>query len=95
MATAQAGLWKRHEVFEKNSIILLLGALLVVAIGGLVEITPLFYLKSTVETVEATPPSARTRSPRASAAACAIRKGSRTTSRRVSGTPMRSTARGS
>ena len=56
MATAQAGLWKRHEVFEKNSIILLLGALLVVAIGGLVEITPLFYLKSTVETVEGVRP---------------------------------------
>ncbi len=56
MATAQPGLWKRHEVFEKNSIVLLIGALLVVAIGGLVEITPLFYLKSTIETVEGVRP---------------------------------------
>ncbi|WP_336490524.1 cytochrome-c oxidase, cbb3-type subunit II [Methylobacterium nigriterrae] len=56
MATAQPGLWKRHEIFEKNSIILLIGALVVVAIGGLVEITPLFYLKSTVENVEGVRP---------------------------------------
>ncbi|WP_449411350.1 cytochrome-c oxidase, cbb3-type subunit II [Methylobacterium komagatae] len=56
MATAQPGLWKRHEVFEKNSIVLLIGALLVVAIGGLVEITPLFYLKSTIEKVEGVRP---------------------------------------
>ncbi|TGD98373.1 cytochrome-c oxidase, cbb3-type subunit II [Methylobacterium nonmethylotrophicum] len=56
MATAQPGLWKRHEVLEKNSIILLIGALLVVAIGGLVEITPLFYLKSTIEKVEGVRP---------------------------------------
>lgn len=56
MATAQPGLWKRHEIFETNSVILLLGALCVVAIGGLVEITPLFYLKSTIETVEGVRP---------------------------------------
>lgn len=56
MATAQPGLWKRHEIFETNSIVLLIGALLVVAIGGLVEIAPLFYLKSTVETVEGVRP---------------------------------------
>lgn len=56
MATAQPGLWKRHEIFEKNSIVLLIGALLVVAIGGLVEIAPLFYLKSTVEKVEGVRP---------------------------------------
>ncbi len=34
--------WARHQVFEKNSIILVVGILLVIAIGGLVEITPLF-----------------------------------------------------
>jgi cytochrome c oxidase cbb3-type subunit 2 len=56
MATAQPGLWKRHEIFEKNSILLLIGALIVVAIGGLVEITPLFYLKSTVEKVDGVRP---------------------------------------
>ncbi|MBE7202818.1 MAG: cytochrome-c oxidase, cbb3-type subunit II [Parafilimonas terrae] len=56
MATAQPGLWKRHETLERNSIALLLCALVVVAIGGLVEITPLFYLKSTVEKVEGVRP---------------------------------------
>ena len=44
--------WARHQVFEKNSIILVVGILLVIAIGGLVEITPLFYLKSTIEVVD-------------------------------------------
>ncbi|MFN7165690.1 MAG: cytochrome-c oxidase, cbb3-type subunit II [Pannonibacter sp.] len=43
--------WNKHEVFEKNSMILLVGILLMVAIGGLVEIVPLFYLKSTIEKV--------------------------------------------
>lgn len=41
--------WKKHEVFEKNSFVLLVGILVAVAIGGLVEIAPLFYLKSTIE----------------------------------------------
>ena len=44
--------WTRHHIFEKNSIILVVGILLVIAIGGLVEITPLFYLKSTIEVVD-------------------------------------------
>lgn len=41
-----------HGHFEKNSIVLLIGILIVVSIGGLVEIAPLFYLKSTIEKVE-------------------------------------------
>lgn len=41
----------KHAIFERNSILLLIGILIVVAIGGLVEIVPLFYLKSTIETV--------------------------------------------
>ena len=45
-------LFDKHKVFEKNSILLTVGVLVVVAIGGLVEIVPLFYLKSTIETVE-------------------------------------------
>ncbi|MGA8414701.1 MAG: cytochrome-c oxidase, cbb3-type subunit II [Xanthobacteraceae bacterium] len=45
-------LWTKHAIFEKNSIILLIGILVVIAIGGLVEIVPLFYLKSTIETVD-------------------------------------------
>ncbi|WP_269583315.1 cytochrome-c oxidase, cbb3-type subunit II [Roseibium sp. Sym1] len=44
--------WKKHEVFEKNSFVLLVGILVMVAIGGLVEIAPLFYLKSTIEKTE-------------------------------------------
>jgi cytochrome c oxidase cbb3-type subunit 2 len=44
--------WTRHHIFEKNSIVLILGILVVIAIGGLVEITPLFYLKSTIEVVD-------------------------------------------
>ena len=44
--------WNRHKIFEKNSIVLIAGILVVIAIGGLVEITPLFYLKSTIEKVE-------------------------------------------
>lgn len=42
----------KHESFEKNSIFLVIGILIVVSIGGLVEIAPLFYLKSTIEKVE-------------------------------------------
>src|SRR6202795_4246388 len=45
-------LWQKHAIFEKNSIILVIGILIVIAIGGLVEITPLFYLKSTIEVVD-------------------------------------------
>ena len=49
-------LWHKHKIFETNSIILVLGILFVVAIGGLVEIAPLFYLKSTIEKVEGVRP---------------------------------------
>jgi cytochrome c oxidase cbb3-type subunit II len=49
-------LWTRHAIFEKNSIILVIGVLIVIAIGGLVEITPLFYLKSTIEQVDGVRP---------------------------------------
>lgn len=45
-------LWTRHQALEKNSIILALAILVVVSIGGLVTIGPLFYLKSTIEKVE-------------------------------------------
>jgi cytochrome c oxidase cbb3-type subunit 2 len=49
-------LMDKHGVFEKNSIVLLVGILIMVAIGGLVEIVPLFYLKSTIEKVEGVRP---------------------------------------
>lgn len=44
-------IWTRHQVLEKNSILLIIGILLVISIGGLVEILPLYFLKSTIETV--------------------------------------------
>ena len=42
----------RHEIFEKNSIILLIGILIVVSIGGIVQIAPLFWVDSTIEKVK-------------------------------------------
>jgi cytochrome c oxidase cbb3-type subunit 2 len=45
-------LWRRHQALEKNSILFLICVLIVIAIGGLVEIVPLFYLKSTIEKVD-------------------------------------------
>ncbi|MEP1931533.1 MAG: cytochrome-c oxidase, cbb3-type subunit II [Roseibium sp.] len=44
--------WNKHQIFEKNSFVLLIGILVAVSIGGLVEIAPLFYLKSTIEKTE-------------------------------------------
>src|SRR5579864_3682141 len=49
-------LYSKHAIFEKNSIILVIGILIVIAIGGLVEIVPLFYLKSTIEKVDGVRP---------------------------------------
>jgi cytochrome c oxidase cbb3-type subunit 2 len=49
-------LWTKHAIFEKNSIILVIGILIVIAIGGLVEIAPLFYLKSTIEKADGVRP---------------------------------------
>jgi cytochrome c oxidase cbb3-type subunit II len=48
--------WTKHQIFEKNSFVLLIGILVMVAIGGLVEIAPLFYLKSTIEETEGVRP---------------------------------------
>jgi cytochrome c oxidase cbb3-type subunit 2 len=44
------------KLLETNSIILLLGVLLMISVGGLVEIVPLFYLKNTIEQVEGVRP---------------------------------------
>ena len=49
-------LWQRHQVFEKNSIILVIGILVAISVGGLVEVLPLFYLKSTIEKVDGVRP---------------------------------------
>jgi len=42
----------RHEIFERHSMLLLIGILIVVAIGGAVEIAPLFWVNGTVEKVD-------------------------------------------
>ena len=42
----------KHKILETNATLLLVGSLLVVTIGGIVEIAPLFYLQNTIETVE-------------------------------------------
>ena len=41
-----------HKKIERNSILLLVLALLTVSVGGLVEIVPLFFIKSTIEEVK-------------------------------------------
>ena len=45
-----------HGKIERNSILLLIGILIVVSIGGIVEIAPLFYLDSTIEKVKGVRP---------------------------------------
>ncbi|WP_421694674.1 cytochrome-c oxidase, cbb3-type subunit II [Aestuariivirga sp.] len=42
----------KHETLEKNATLLLIFSFLVVTIGGLVQIVPLFYLQNTIEKVE-------------------------------------------
>ena len=43
------GILDKHKILEKNATLLLVGSLLVVTIGGIVEIAPLFYLQNTIE----------------------------------------------
>ena len=47
-----AGLFAKHHILEKNPILLAIAILIVVAIGGIVQIVPLFYLQSTIEKVD-------------------------------------------
>lgn len=56
MATKQSWLFRNHKFFERHSYILLAGILVAVAIGGIIEIVPLFYLKNTIERVEGVRP---------------------------------------
>lgn len=42
----------KHEIVEKNAFLLMVLSLLVVSIGGIVEIAPLFYLENTIEKVK-------------------------------------------
>ena len=41
-----------HGFFERHSIALLIGIVIVVSIGGLVEIAPLFFIENTIEKVD-------------------------------------------
>lgn len=50
------GILDKHQVLEKNATLLLVGSLLVVTIGGIVEIAPLFYLQNTIEKVDGVRP---------------------------------------
>ncbi len=45
-------LMDKHALIERNATLLLVGSFLVVTIGGIVEIAPLFYLENTIEKVE-------------------------------------------
>ena len=42
---------EKHKILEKNATLLMVFSFLVVTIGGIVEIAPLFYLQNTIETV--------------------------------------------
>mgnify|MGYP006277161587 FL=1 len=44
--------WKHHAIIEKNATLLLILSFVVVTVGGIVEIAPLFYLQNTIEKVE-------------------------------------------
>ncbi len=43
---------EKHAILERNATLLLIFSLLVVSIGGIVEIAPLFYLENTIEEVD-------------------------------------------
>jgi len=44
--------FKHHKHLERNATLLMVCSLIVVMIGGIIEIAPLFYLKNTIEKVE-------------------------------------------
>jgi cytochrome c oxidase cbb3-type subunit 2 len=60
---SKPSLLDRHRKIERNATLLLVFSFLVVTIGGIVEIAPLFWLENTIEEVEGVRPS----SPRARA----------------------------
>lgn len=42
----------KHDVFERHSIVFMIAMLIVISIGGIVELVPLFFLESTIEKVQ-------------------------------------------
>ncbi|MDR3508753.1 MAG: cytochrome-c oxidase, cbb3-type subunit II [Caulobacteraceae bacterium] len=49
-------MWKHHFWLERHSLLLVIGIIIVISIGGIVEISPLFYLESTIEKVQGVRP---------------------------------------
>ncbi len=47
---------KHHKKIERNSIFLLIGTIIVISIGGLIEIVPLFRIETTIEKVSGVRP---------------------------------------
>jgi len=50
------GILGKHAILERSPTLLLVSSLLVVTVGGIVEIAPLFYLENTIEEVEGVRP---------------------------------------
>ena len=53
------GILDKHKVLERNATLLLICSFLVVTVGGIVEIAPLYYLENTIEDVEGVRPIRR------------------------------------
>jgi cytochrome c oxidase cbb3-type subunit 2 len=49
-------MFSKHHILEKNSLLLVIATVIVVSIGGIVEVLPLFYLENTIEKVEGVRP---------------------------------------
>ena len=50
------GILDKHKIIETNATLLLVLSFLVVTVGGIVQIVPLFYLENTIEKVEGVRP---------------------------------------
>jgi len=46
------GIMDNHGVIERHSLLLTVGILIVVAIGGIIQLVPLFYMENTIEKVD-------------------------------------------
>ena len=46
------GLMDNHGVLERHSLLLTIGILIVVSIGGIIQMAPLFYMENTIEKVD-------------------------------------------
>jgi cytochrome c oxidase cbb3-type subunit 2 len=49
-------MWEKHKILETSGLLLTAGILVTVAIGGLVEIVPLYTIESTIEPVQGVRP---------------------------------------